>query len=195
MPSCRGKFKLFQGIQWINSIEVTLFASSLLLLPPPCPRDGQRRASVHSFKICQNCLHIKAVSMRSYEVWRVQALTSAAVTLWVGVTDCYMPPLMIMVTSGKVESIFVSKYLVSRTVDIWRCRNVTSAHHSAGRPVSPAGGDRRSGVAAVRHSAFKWRAGPAHLEVDRPLLRWCHLWAALGPVSVVKTIQVNNFTR
>ena len=31
MPSCRGKFKLFQGIQWINSIEVTLFASLLIL--------------------------------------------------------------------------------------------------------------------------------------------------------------------
>ena len=31
MPPCRGKFKLFQGIQWINSIKVALFAESLML--------------------------------------------------------------------------------------------------------------------------------------------------------------------
>ena len=37
MPSCRGKFKLFHGIRWINSTKVTLFAESVMPWSPTVP--------------------------------------------------------------------------------------------------------------------------------------------------------------
>ena len=40
MLSCRGKFKLFQGIQWINSIKVNSSSSSLLRLDQTSPYRG-----------------------------------------------------------------------------------------------------------------------------------------------------------
>ena len=40
MLSCRGKFKLFQGIQWINSIKVNSSSSSLLRFDQTSPHRG-----------------------------------------------------------------------------------------------------------------------------------------------------------